>query len=518
MARRRRSDPGTQVGARKPQAGEVTTRIASLLIDGAAPLGISPESLAEGTGLTVQELQRRGDSIPWDTFVRFMANAGEVLDDETLVDIGRAAVDHPVFRSLMGAVRILFTPLDFYRWVAPGGRDLLITCLTNSLIEREDGVVEMVSQLDEGRAPCRELFVTARGVFERCTVPMGYGPASIDLVLEEHGARFIITLPEGRPLLPWLRRWLSMPWTLRSAGRDLRDANDLLSDRQRELVARLVELENERTARKRAELESQRYRDHLEALLRERTSELELSRAALDTKQRLASLGTLAAGIAHQLNNPLGSILNAAEFAQMSRDDPSFPEIAEQTLADIRSQARRGGRIVHSVLKFSRGEPTEKWVQDLDETIERACRLTREHAQARGARITFEADDTPAPVHMNPLEIEQALVNLLQNATESGEDVHVHVQRRSGSAAEITIEDDGRGIDPDDLPHVLDPFFTRRLSDGGTGLGLSVAHGIVVEHGGELSLESAPGQGTIARLTLPLARPSSPRGPNPDQK
>ena len=248
------------------------------------------------------------------------------------------------------------------------------------------------------------------------------------------------------------------------------------------------------------------YREHLEELVRERTTDLEFSRAALDTRQRLASLGTLAAGIAHQLNNPLGSILNAAQFAEQCRGDPSFPLVAEEALADIIEQARRGGRIVRSVLQFSRGEPTEKWRQDLDQTIERSCRLVRDYAEEHGATVVFEPHGSSPVVEMNPLEIEQALVNLLRNGIESQDHGSTVTLERQvvGDWVRLTIRDNGHGIDEKDLPRILDPFFTTRLDAGGTGLGLSVAHGIITGHGGALEIESNPTGGTAVCISLPV--------------
>ena len=126
-------------------------------------------------------------------------------------------------------------------------------------------------------------------------------------------------------------------------------------------------------------------------------------------------------------------------------------------------------------------------------------------------KITFDKrslslESTSLPVLMNALEIEQILVNLIQNAIESGErgDSIRITARRVASVVRVEVHDSGRGISEQDLEHVFDPFFTTRLHSGGTGLGLSVAHGIARDHGGEIEIESTLGVGTTARLDLPL--------------
>jgi signal transduction histidine kinase len=107
---------------------------------------------------------------------------------------------------------------------------------------------------------------------------------------------------------------------------------------------------------------------------------------------------------------------------------------------------------------------------------------------------------------MSPVEVEQAMVNVLRNALESSErGVRVSIRTRlDGDAVLVEIEDDGRGMPLEQLEHAFDPFYTSRLQDGGTGLGLSVAHGLISSHGGEISMDSKQGDGTLVSITLPL--------------
>ena len=247
------------------------------------------------------------------------------------------------------------------------------------------------------------------------------------------------------------------------------------------------------------------YREHLEELVEERTQELKASQQRLADADRMASLGTLAAGIAHQINNPLAVILLAAQYGKLSEGAPDYPEIAQQVIADITTEAHRCGDIVQNVLQFARGESSDRRPDDLNAAVQRACIETGQYAGEHNASLEFELPQEPLPVRMNPLEIEQVLVNLIRNAVESkSSGVRVRVRaRRVGDRARVEISDNGRGLEEAEQRRIFDPFYTTRLNDGGTGLGLSIAHGMVRGHAGTLSVESAPGSGTTFIVDLP---------------
>lgn len=211
----------------------------------------------------------------------------------------------------------------------------------------------------------------------------------------------------------------------------------------------------------------------------------------------MATVGTLAAGIAHQINNPIGSILTTADFAILTAGDADGEQIRSDALEDIRSQAIRCGKIVRSVLQFSRSEATEKWPNDLTGVLRTAVDATSNYAREREASVTLslETGETARVTLMNPIELEQVFVNLIQNAIEAqprGARISVSSRATAEDRVEVIVADDGPGVAEMDAPSVFDPFFTTRLRDGGTGLGLSVAHGIVVDHGGTMWLDTAP--------------------------
>lgn len=260
------------------------------------------------------------------------------------------------------------------------------------------------------------------------------------------------------------------------------------------------------TQRKRAERAKEQTQKQLEERFSHRREELQESRTELQRQRQLATVGSLAAGIAHQINNPIASIKAAAEYALLTSDAPDSDAVRMQALRTAIAEADRCGRIVRNVLNFSRREPTARWVEDLNEIVQRAATLTRPYLDQAGGSLELRIHPTPLPARISPIEIEQAVVHLLRNAAEAlegGGDIELSTRRRE-DVAEIEITDDGRGIPPEDRERVLQPFYTTRLALGGTGLGLSFVHGVIREHGGELRIESTPEKGTRIRIQLPL--------------
>lgn len=234
---------------------------------------------------------------------------------------------------------------------------------------------------------------------------------------------------------------------------------------------------------------------------------LEESRDRLRHQERLASVGTLAAGIAHQINNPIGAIKAISELSLMEIErDEADAESIEEAFRRVCEESDRCGNIVRGILQFSRDEPMPKWVDDLNPNVERPSRLMAARIAATGGRLRVMLDRSPLPAMISPIAIDQIIVNLIQNAIDgSPGPIEVRVEtQRDGDQALIRVTDDGRGIAPDVVERVFDPFFTTRLDEGGTGLGLSVVHGLVEDHDGTVALESKPGRGTTVEIRLPL--------------
>ena len=240
----------------------------------------------------------------------------------------------------------------------------------------------------------------------------------------------------------------------------------------------------------------------------------ERMRAQLEQTERLAALGTLAAGVAHEVNNPLTVVTANVEFvrAELARMGAAEAQstLLTTALSDVESAATRIGQIVSDLKAFARPPATDAGTVDVVATAEWAARATAHEFRMR-ARLVRELAPVPR-VAADDVRLGQVLVNLLTNAAQaigSGHrDEHtVVLATRVDETGWVVIEvrDDGPGIPDDVRPHIFEPFFTTKRDSGGTGLGLAICHGIVAGLGGELTTAPNPGGGTIMRATLPPA-------------
>jgi signal transduction histidine kinase len=255
------------------------------------------------------------------------------------------------------------------------------------------------------------------------------------------------------------------------------------------------------------DLTERKQNERLEVLVESRTEALRQSVEQLRRSERLASIGTFAAGIAHEINNPLNAILMTAEYALRFASGKDGGD----ALARIVAEARRGGEIVRGVLQFARQEHKERTRCHLNDVVRNSLDVARTYFAVSGLGLDLALADGLPEVLLNPIEIEQVIVNLVKNAVEAATG-SVLVTVRTGADADavvIEIEDDGPGIPEDVRPLVFDPFFSTRRKAGGTGLGLSICHGIVTSHGGSIGVRSTPGQGTVFTIRLPAARPDA---------
>jgi signal transduction histidine kinase len=245
-------------------------------------------------------------------------------------------------------------------------------------------------------------------------------------------------------------------------------------------------------------------RDDLDRQVQERTRQVVRS-------EQLASVGFLAAGVSHEINNPLASIALCAESLDsrvreiLDTGSPDHEVIAHY-LQMIQSEAFRCKEITEKLLDFSRMGEVKRQNTELGELVQNVIDMVSHLGKYSGKEIRFESDDAViAPV--NAQEIKQVVLNLLTNALDSVDDdgrVRVDLRQRDG-AAELSFVDNGCGMPPEVLQHIFEPFFTRRRSGQGTGLGLSITYRIVSEHGGELEAHSdGSGRGATFRVRLPL--------------
>ncbi|MBP7936124.1 MAG: PAS domain S-box protein [Phycisphaerae bacterium] len=250
-----------------------------------------------------------------------------------------------------------------------------------------------------------------------------------------------------------------------------------------------------------AERELAKYRDHLEELVKARTQELIAVRDQARRVERLASLGTLSAGIAHEINNPVGGILLTAQSALAAG---RVPHHLVPVLDDIVKNAERCKTIVQNFRRFARAEETAKTPCSLNSILRNTIALTREYAAKNQCDINILLEEPDPILRLNSTAMEQVGVNLIRNAIEAGAS-RITIRTLIGTdTASFAIEDNGRGISDEDLPRLFDPFYTTRQSQGGMGLGLSVVHGIIQDHNGTILVTSEPGKGTEFTVTIPL--------------
>jgi signal transduction histidine kinase len=247
----------------------------------------------------------------------------------------------------------------------------------------------------------------------------------------------------------------------------------------------------------------------LEERVRQRTDELRDKERALARSEKLASVGLLAAGVAHELNNPLTSIMmNVNLMIEDAGDDGGLREGLQKIDAD----AARCRRIVDDLRAFARPRPIEKVRSAVGPVVEEALTVAAHELARRGVKIERDLAHGLPSVAWDPSRMVQVLSNLLVNAahaTGAGGVVVIRARSREGELA-LEVEDGGPGIAPEDRSKIFDPFFTTK--GDGTGLGLSISYGIVDEHKGRIEVESrtreeaGPGgaTGTIVRIVLPL--------------
>jgi len=234
-------------------------------------------------------------------------------------------------------------------------------------------------------------------------------------------------------------------------------------------------------------------------------AQLEAERKLIQA-EKLAAVGEMAAGIAHELNNPLTTVTG---FTELVLDD--LPENGDNRpdLELVLREARRARDVVRRLLDFSRRSESERTRVDLNELLEDVLSLTNHLMRTNGVQLDVALGKNLPWVSVDRNQVKQVILNLFHNALQAmptGGDLIVRTgtrQRRSRKWVTVSIKDTGAGITPEHQERIFEPFFTTRSGQGGTGLGLSVSYGIVADHGGEIEVESELGQGTCFTVWLP---------------
>ncbi|MDP2791088.1 MAG: ATP-binding protein, partial [Rectinemataceae bacterium] len=219
--------------------------------------------------------------------------------------------------------------------------------------------------------------------------------------------------------------------------------------------------------------------------------------------EKLAGIGTLISGIAHEINNPLGGIIGTAEL--MLPDTPEDSALREYT-TDIIKYAQTAAEVISDLMTYSRKTRTGSEPVDVTEILETSLKLAMRGIDF-GKIAVKKNYNRIDPVQANPTEIQQVLLNLIVNATQAMEGkgtLTLECVQEDGDIF-VSVRDTGRGIDRENIDKIFNPFFTTKEPGAGTGLGLSIAHHIVSKLGGRILLETKEGQGTIFRVMLPAA-------------
>lgn len=238
--------------------------------------------------------------------------------------------------------------------------------------------------------------------------------------------------------------------------------------------------------------------------LRESREEIErLHNTQMTRAEHLATLGELAAGLAHEIRNPLAGIAGVMDI--IGRDLPEKSP-ARAVLKDVKHEVMRVNRIVTDLLETARPKPPDFRAADLNATTEHAVIFARQQALSKPVKVELHKSEPLPLVEHDPGQIQQVLLNLVLNAIQAIDgagQVRVKTEAQDGLAY-VTVEDTGHGIDPEDLPNIFRPFYTTK--GHGTGLGLSLARRIVEDHGGRLTVSSVLGKGSTFLVSLPLRR------------
>jgi two-component system NtrC family sensor kinase len=223
--------------------------------------------------------------------------------------------------------------------------------------------------------------------------------------------------------------------------------------------------------------------------------------------EKLAAMGQMLAGVAHELNNPLTAILGVTELL---REREGTDESTKRQLELTHRQARRAARIVQNLLEFSRPASPQKKPLDVNSLIERTLQLHEHSLRRSGIEVDFRAEPGLPGIIGDANQLIQVFLNLVTNAEQAIREVRDsgRIQVRLNRNAErliVTVQDDGVGIRPEALPRIFDPFYTTKRPGGGTGLGLSICMSIIREHGGNIEAEALPAGGSAFTVYLPIA-------------
>ena len=371
---------------------------------------------------------------------------------------------------------------------------------------------------------------------ELSTLPLEVAMSAARRQMAGFGVLTIVVFSVTISLLAW--RVVSHPILALLAGTRRLAGGDLsyrISDVPSGEIGELASSFNEMTSRlQEAQIELEEWNQRLEAKVAVRTRELEQTRDQMVFAEKMASLGKLAAVVAHEINNPLAGILVYAKLVrrklgkllsgELHPPDKTYQDLDEK-MSTIESEVARCGDIVRNLLLFSRHQPAARAPADINAIVERSLRLVQHLADLGGVTTRLQLEPELPEVTCESHQIQQSVLAMIMNALDAmpdGGTLTLGTQyERSRDEVEISVGDTGIGIPDEIRTKIFEPFFSTKSDGKGTGLGLSVMYGIIQRHEGRIDLDSRPGAGSIFRIHLPVSpKPAlagnAPSGPTPE--
>jgi signal transduction histidine kinase len=481
----RRDDDAASGAGLRSTARDVSARATQYLVREAERRGVERARIVEGTCYSFEAFTDPKVWLPWSAYERMIDNIGDALGEAALLELAQSVVDWPLFRPFWIAW-LLPSTHQLLRWFARytiGPAGTLFPTSTVKVEPTGEGSYRVDFRAPPGGGIPRTWELLAISVAEEIPRLLGrsrerarsHRPGPGELVLE-------VRQPATKQRLR--KRLLQGLAALKLAPAEVASLMDDLVERNLELAALLEERDRQRREREQLERE-------------------------LERAQRLEALGRYAGGVAHDFNNLLAVISTSSELLsrKLPRDDPRQEEVRA-----IQAATTRGARLVRQLLSFgSRGSrPTE--VVDLVDVIER-LRPVLERSVRAPARLSIELPTSRhAWIVGDEAQLEQLVLNLVLNArdaVEAGGQVELelaileHGETATAEAraqgVELSVRDDGVGMDEATRSRAFEPFFTTKQARGGSGIGLATVQAVVERHAGSIELESSPGRGTTIR-------------------
>ena len=362
------------------------------------------------------------------------------------------------------------------------------------------GVVDVALRLDPVQTETRTMTLQ---VVLSTALEVAIGAAFVILFTRRFVAAPIQQLIEGTKTVSAME--LDRPIEITRRGEELDelvDSFNLMRERLKFAVAELNKMQQS-----------------LESKVEERTQQLQAAQGKLVQSDRLASLGQLAASVAHEINNPVSGVLNLSMLLERLMANGQYPPGREaefrKYLGLISTETARVGRIVSDLLAFSRRSKPQRAPADLNKLVRTTLDLAEHNLKLANAETVLELQEDLPLVECDSSQMQQVILNLVLNGTQAmqphgGGKLIIRTRPLAdGNNVELCVQDNGEGITPENLHRIFDPFFTTKAEGKGVGLGLAVLYGIVKAHEGEVEVTSQRNGGTTFTVTLPLKPQSS---------